>query len=36
MPPLGFTDEELDALTALAAALPPAVRASRTVMACSG
>ena len=26
MPPLGFTDEELDSLTTLAAALPPASR----------
>jgi hypothetical protein len=26
MPPLGFTDEELDLLTTLAAALPPASR----------
>jgi hypothetical protein len=26
MPPLGFTDEELDSLTTLAAALPPAAR----------
>jgi hypothetical protein len=26
MPPLGFTDEEMDLLSALASALPPAVR----------
>ena len=26
MPPLGFTDEELDSLTTLAAALPPTSR----------